>query len=110
MLPYSPDYAFTATRSFALNGREYVAGEVIDKTGISRARLQQLYSLRRIAPVAPVAVTREIAAIEPTPEVMAIEPNPGDSAGGFMEPTPSEITPPLDVLTSPESARRSRSR
>lgn len=103
MLPYSPDYAFTATRSFALNGREYVAGEVIDKTGISRARLQQLYTLRRIAPVAP-------AVLVATPKPAVAEPAQGESVDGFLEPAPGETTTSLDVLTSPEPIKRSRSR
>lgn len=101
MLPYSPDYDFTATRSFALNGREYVAGEVIDKTGISRSRLQQLYSLRRIMPVVPSAATLDVAENDPVT---------GDRVSGFLEPTPNEVTAPLDVLTSSEPARRSRGR
>jgi hypothetical protein len=88
MLPYSPEYVFTATRSFALNGREYVAGEVIDKTGISRSRLQQLYTLRRIAPVAPAVLVE-------TPAPGVTEPKRGEPMGGFMEPEPGEVTTPL---------------
>lgn len=103
MLPYSPDYAFTATRSFALNGREYVAGEVIDKTGISRARLQQLYSLRRVAPVAP-------AVLVATPESVVAEPEPGEPIGGLLDPASDEGATPLDVLTSAEPVKRPRSR
>lgn len=85
-LPFSPDYEFAAAKPFTLNGIRYNPGEKIDKTGLSRPRLQAMYLGRQISPIIPI--TASVPAPHPAEE--ATQPVADVSDPPFLPPAGSD--------------------
>lgn len=112
-LPFSPEYAFAASRVVTINGVTYQPGDSIPKGALSPHRLRMLYEQRSIAPHAPDFLFNGPASSAPSSDVPASDPvGPVEEGGPVDDVAAAADIPAADIpaVVSPPRPRARRQR
>ena len=104
-LPFSPHYAFSATRALRINGVDYAPGDAIDVSAVGERRLRQLYETRKVTPHAPDFLFNGPAPQRQPEQAPAAPPAaPEQSTSAPVEPADGQGAPVEPVAAEPASA------